>query len=307
MSHDFAADIPYSVAQAAHSGTSFVPEKRAASEIKGYAEELRQVYDLFRSQIVGNAEKESLFEAEFARFRAGYRAYKLKYLYSSARCVSSFIAGPSKFPVARMNKRASIAHKRLNEMLDFKSRAIKAIRKKLFPERAAIKSSDADACERLENKIEDLEREQEQMKAANVVLRKHFKQGEGAMVGALVSIGFTETDARKIITPNFCGRIGFSDYQLKNNNANIRRLKARLETISRNQATPNVEKDGANARIEDAAAENRVRLFFPGKPDEHVRAKLKSHGFRWTPSLGCWQAYRNHTSLLIANQVAGVA
>jgi len=31
-----------------------------------------------------------------------------------------------------------------------------------------------------------------------------------------------------------------------------------------------------------------------------VRTKLKSCGFRWSPTLGCWQAYRNSGSLEVA-------
>jgi hypothetical protein len=32
---------------------------------------------------------------------------------------------------------------------------------------------------------------------------------------------------------------------------------------------------------------------------------LKAAGFRWTPTLGCWQAYRNHNALTVAREIAG--
>lgn len=38
------AEIPYNVAYAAHSGTSFVPEKRALSEQADYANSLLAIY-----------------------------------------------------------------------------------------------------------------------------------------------------------------------------------------------------------------------------------------------------------------------
>jgi hypothetical protein len=50
-------------------------------------------------------------------------------------------------------------------------------------------------------------------------------------------------------------------------------------------------------RVEDAPADNRIRLYFPDKPDEVTRSALKARGFRWTPSLGCWQAYRNPSAM----------
>jgi hypothetical protein len=31
-----------------------------------------------------------------------------------------------------------------------------------------------------------------------------------------------------------------------------------------------------------------TQIKFPAKPDERVRACLKAHGFRWSPSMGCW-------------------
>lgn len=47
-------------------------------------------------------------------------------------------------------------------------------------------------------------------------------------------------------------------------------------------------------------------VFFPTKPDEAVRGRLKSHGFRWAPSIGAWQAYRNVRALAFAKEAAGV-
>jgi hypothetical protein len=35
--------------------------------------------------------------------------------------------------------------------------------------------------------------------------------------------------------------------------------------------------------------ENRLQLIFPEKPEENVRAVLKSHGFRWSNRFGAWQ------------------
>ncbi len=45
---DFENDIPESLACAAHSGTSMVPERRAVQERASYAQELRTDYEGFR-------------------------------------------------------------------------------------------------------------------------------------------------------------------------------------------------------------------------------------------------------------------
>jgi hypothetical protein len=164
--------------------------------------------------------------------------------------------------------------------------------------------------QRAEQERASYERQQEVMKAANAAIRAHAKEGPEAQVAALVALGHGEIGeivARKLLLPDFAGRIGFPNYLLTNNAANIRRLKGRAVVVERVQATPDTSAEGANARLEDAPAENRVRLFFPGKPAVEVRTRLKSRGFRWTPSLGCWQAYRNPGSIETARAVAGVA
>ena len=80
-------------------------------------------------------------------------------------------------------------------------------------------------------------------------------------------------------------------------------MRARLAVLERDKAAPETTQDGNNGvRLEDCPSDNRVRLFFPGKPDSAIRTRLKSNGFRWTPSLGCWQAYRNSRSLAQAKQ-----
>lgn len=170
----------------------------------------------------------------------------------------------------------------------------------------AIMSDDPAADLKLAAKIADAEQLQAQMKACNTAIRKHAKAGQAAQVAALVAIGRTEAQARTLLTPDFCGRIGFANYQLTNNGANIRRMKERLQTVARAQATPETIIEGSNARLEDCPPENRVRLFFPGKPSEEIRSRLKRAGFRWSPTIGAWQAFRNNPSIQTAKIEAGL-
>lgn len=303
----FENDIPVTLARAAHEGTSFVPERRADAERSDYAATLKADYESL-GKLADTDEKRATLEGEFARYREGYAKRTRAYLHSRSRLVSWMIAGPSNFPVARMEKRGNVTHKRLTELLDYRERALKAIRRTLTPELRPIMAGDADAVARLEEKIRDAERSQEAMKRANAIVRMKPKNVQtGEKLADLMALGLSHRRATELFEPDFCGRIGFPDYALQNNNANIRRMKERLEQISRAQATPETKIEGANATLEDCPPENRVRLFFPGKPAADVRDRLKSSGFRWAPSLGCWQAYRNYRSLETAKAVAGVA
>jgi hypothetical protein len=304
-SETFLGDIPEALALAAHAGSSFVPERRSISTRQGYAESLVATFAEL-SRHASTDEKRAVLAAEFARFREGYSRRFRAYLASRSRIVSSFIAGPSNFPFRRMEKRGDIAHRRLNDLLEFEKRAKEAIVRTLHPEWRPIMAGDADAIERLELKIEQAESLQERMKAANAAIRTHKKAGVEAQVLALVAIGLKEDQARRLLQPDFCGRVGFPAFELTNNNANLRRMQARLDLIRAAKVQLDTEVVGTAARLEDCPSDNRVRLFFPGKPAAEVRDQMKASGFRWAPSIGAWQAYRHEHTLNAARRFAGV-
>src|ERR1700744_3869356 len=145
-------DIPLDFAQRAFYGVSFHAERRGETAQNDYAQTLASDYAEMVSQSV-KGHTENLLAAEFERYRNSYRKKYMAYLHSNSRCVSWFIAGPSNFPAARMNKRADVCHKRLNELIEFRARALAAIRRTLRPDLAPIYSSDENALERLEIKI----------------------------------------------------------------------------------------------------------------------------------------------------------
>lgn len=165
-----------------------------------------------------------------------------------------------------------------------------------------ISSDDPDAISKLREELANCEKSQEQMKAANAAIRKNAKGGREAQIAALVQLGFSETIAAKAIQPDFCGRIGFPDYALKNNNANARRIKGRIaELEQRAKVRDALKAEGVASKTEERAGyqlvenydANRLQLFFPGKPSEAVRTLLKQNGFRWSPTEGAWQCFLN--------------
>ena len=102
----------------------------------------------------------------------------------------------------------------------------------------------------------------------------------------------------KLFTPDFAGRVGFPSYRLTNNNANIRRMKQRLERLKA-QAKRRAEAADQPVQTEDTGVEglqlvrdlddNRLRLIFDGKPSQEIRTLLKQRGFRWSRYHGAWQ------------------
>jgi hypothetical protein len=158
----------------------------------------------------------------------------------------------------------------------------------------AIFTEDPQAIQKLETKIEGLEKAQARMKEVN----RRIRVGQ-----SLQDLGISASAEDKLKTPDFLRRVGFPDYALKNNNANIRRLKARLEAIRKTQTQDTPEEIEVNGiRLVENIELNRIQLFFPGKPAVEVRDKLKSDGFRWSPFNGCWQRHRSPLATHLAKR-----
>jgi len=303
----FTLAIPEKLVRTAYLGTIFDSAGFGRRVVQSYEAELQVALAKLREH-AREGGTQHLVEEQIARYVAGYQRRVIALLHSESRCISPLIAGPSNFPVRRMEKRAGIVRARLNELDDFRDRAMQAAGRVLRPDLRPIMAGDADAVERLATELHEAERKHVQMKAANVAIRKYAKAGTDHQVAALMEQGFTEAQARKLLVPDQSKGMGFAHYELTNSSANIRRMKQRLAHLQKTKAAPVVEVVGSNGvHLEDDPPANRVRLFFPGKPDEATRSTLKRTGFRWTPSLGAWQAYRNHGSLQLAKVLAGVA
>lgn len=91
-----------------------------------------------------------------------------------------------------------------------------------------IRSDDPDAIAKLQAKLAYLEGYSELMRSANKLVRKNDRAGLAAM-------GWSESTIENLFKKDFAGRIGFPDYELKNNNAEARRTRQRLEELQRQQ------------------------------------------------------------------------
>lgn len=178
-----------------------------------------------------------------------------------------------------------------------------------------ISSDDPDAVKKLGAELEDAKKLQVVMVKANKVVRAFYNAGvRDAASGEawdryLVKIrevmpNIDEGRAMSLLQPDFCGRKGFPDYQLQNNSANIRRIEARIKQLESRAGIESSEEQVGPVRIVQNAEDNRLQLFFPGKPAEEVRAELKGYGFRWAPSVGAWQRHLSNAAIYYARIVA---
>ena len=170
---------------------------------------------------------------------------------------------------------------------------------------AGISSDDPEAADKLRARVAALERKQAGFKAVNAAIRQGGTADE--QVARLVALGLTDATARKVLVPDFAGRVGIAGYALTNNAANIRRLTARLADLDRHADDQTTEETIGGVRILDSVEANRVQVRFPGKPAADVRAFLKARGFRWAPSEDAWQRQRSTAARYHATQAAELA
>lgn len=140
----------------------------------------------------------------------------------------------------------------------------------------AISSDDPDAIGKLREKLAGMEAERERIKAANRAAKKAGKPIAEAWV-------------------------------LTNLGANIRRVKQRIAELERRAAVDAPEDfEIGDVTVSWDETDNRVKLFSPDPgPNRKARATtMKSHGFRWARSNGCWQRHASQQAWLTAKSVA---
>lgn len=298
------SDIPRELAYRAHTGTSFSPERRAESEMAGWVQDMTNDYDHVMKHATTDEQRQEL-DAKFADYRTALLKRKLAMLASHSNIFSSMIAGPSNFPVARMEKRNRSYDNKVKDYLEFREKALSRMCN-TYAEPVGIRTGEAGAVDALQAKIDKAESLQEHMKLVNKVIRKHLKAEPAAKVAALIDAGVTEAEAWSALKPDVFGGIGFASFELTNNNANIKRMKEQQAKAKKLAATDTSEKEIGAVKIVDNLEADRLQMFFPERTPRPIYDMLKSHGFRWTPSVGCFQAYRGanaaYWSVLIANE-----
>lgn len=199
-------------------------------------------------------------------------------------CPSVMISGAGNFPV-RKKERQVAAWQRNHEFYEYVQGILGKIENILYG-KEIIKSDDERAIEKLEEKLEDLKGTQERMKAANKAIRmKDTDAGDDV----LREMGYSEESIKKLREPDFCGRIGYPDYALTNNNANIHRTEERLNRLKAVKEKGSSEQEYKTFKVVENTEAMRYQIIFDGKPDAEVRTLLKSNGFKWAPSQRAWQ------------------
>lgn len=164
----------------------------------------------------------------------------------------------------------------------------------------AISSSDSNALEKLNAKLEACQKQQAHMKEVNAYYRK-FGTCKGCPdVSDEIA---AKIDATIESSYYSWAKQPFARYELTNNNSEIRRIKQRINELERHREVGFVGWKFAGGEAVVNNDINRLQLFFDERPDKERCSVLKSKGFHWSPREGAWQRQLNDNAIYAVNHV----
>ncbi|EQF41394.1 yodL-like family protein [Clostridioides difficile CD169] len=166
-----------------------------------------------------------------------------------------------------------------------------------------ISADDPQAVQKLEKKLENLEKSQETMKAVNAYYRKH-KTLDGCPHLSPEQLEKLKAD---MASSWHLGDKPFATWALSNNSAEIRRVKDRIKSLSQQKEIGFVGWEFDGGKVDANTEANRLQIFFEDKPDETTREALKSNGFRWSPKAGAWQRQLTSNAYYAADYIKAIA
>lgn len=266
----------------AFSGTSHVPEERAAQYIRDYEEGLQKDLATMPAE-----ERPAYFE----KYKSWVRTLFLKH----SRIASAIIVGPAKFPNDR-NRRANNSYDAvLNEFHEWREKYLKAVERRVEAAKPQ-EQRDSEELARIKRDINDT--------AATIfaIDTKNAPYYRSAFVSNLY--GRLSTNAKnssaevflkameylKEVCDKLVAKGGKPIFTNRHKVWNLAeeakaRKVAEAERAGKEEAT--IEFDGGS--IVKNYAENRLQIVHDEKPAYEVICALKKEGWRWSRNNGCWQ------------------
>lgn len=288
---------------------SFDPERRAEQaleSLKNGIEAFEKDVTALAARIGDKAEAAIDVEAEVTLFADRHTNLARQMWQAQSRCASSFIVGPSNFPVSRARAANETYFARLTEYTDHKEKALNAVMRHAFPHGdpdIAIRSDHPDAVRLLKEKIAEIEEFIDRAKRINKAyraLRDH--PTTAATKKAYDALSDRDRHALEVFQndhepyrhqPVEC-------FTLTNRRAKLKTAQARLKQVEAVAAQASecpkktIMETSDGVKLVEEADDFRIRVYFDGKPPRHVIAQIKSEGFRWSPKAGAWQRLLNN-------------
>ena len=291
--------INEAAAKRAKDANSFSDYKQgsATAEYRHYVDEAVQLAERQKQRVdpMYHEKIDSLLDTYARKLAANMnKGYEI-----DARVPSILIAGGSNFPTRKKEKQNAARDSNYREWQDIQG-LLDKIRSTGM---GGISADDPQAVQKLEKKLESLEKSQETMKAVNAYYRKH-KTLDGCPHLSPEQLEKLKAD---MASSWHLGDKPFATWALSNNSAEIRRVKDRIKSLSQQKEIGFVGWEFDGGKVDANTEANRLQIFFEDKPDEATREALKSNGFRWSPKAGAWQRQLTSNAYYAADYVKAIA
>lgn len=237
----------------------------ATAEYRHYVDEAVQIAERQKQRVdpMYHEKIDSLLDTYARKLAANMnKGYEI-----DARVPSILIAGGSNFPTRKKEKQNAARDSNYQEWQDIQG-LLDKIRSTGM---GGISADDPQAVQKLEKKLESLEKSQETMKAVNAYYRKH-KTLDGCPHLPPEELEKLKAD---MASSWHLEDKPFATWALSNNSAEIRRVKDRIKSLSQQKEIGFVGWEFDGGKVEANTEANRLQIFFEDKPDEATREALK--------------------------------
>lgn len=287
-------DHLYSISYNAHRNTHHSPDRIAKTILKDYCDEL-------------NSDLQSIGENE--QYKTKYIKYFSDWLISRSNVASSFITGPSNFPVKKNQKAAQSADNKYKEFRDWRDRSLKAIdrEKKASKPESEVQN---EAWVAIDKKIRE---------SAAVIInydkgintnwtRSLFVNSITGIVTRIAKNGNSELVKKSLDLIKELNTKG--PKPIVRENHSIFKLEQVVEA-AREQKVDKQSKENDEYQFSSGLMilnykEDRVQIKHDSKPLQDVIENLKKNSFRWSPNHQLWQRQLTNAGIYAACQVTGI-
>ena len=292
LPRDFSEDLDYKSLYNSYSLISFDPERRAENDKKMFGTSMLNLYNSSVEEAKGNNRLEEYNQA-FERYYEVILKKNKEVISARTGTFSTAVTGGAgiKGSQIRKNEAKQKREYEINkELIDYIEKAEKKLNEVArnpdrFYSDQAIKRTDKNAIEKLNQKLEQLEAEKDFIKRSEKSCKEYQKTKDFSV---FEKYNIPQKEAKEYVSqierhgiPLIRGNASI--------NAEIRRVKERIASLEKSKASEDENFDIENGRILVNKEAQRVQIFFDNIPDANTREALKKRAFKWAPSVKAWQ------------------
>ena len=292
LPRDFSEDLDYKTLYNSYYWVSFDPERRAENDKKMFGASMLNLYNSSVEEAKENNRLEEYNQA-FERYYAVILKKNKEVISARTGTFSTAVTGGAgiKSSQIRKNEAKQKREYEINkELIDYIEKAEKKLNEVArnpdqFYKDQAIKRTDKNAIEKLNQKIEQLEAEKDFIKRSEKACKEYQKTKDFSV---FEKYNIPQKEAEEYVEQ--IERLGHPlIIGISSISAEIRRVKERITLLEKSKASEDENFDIENGRILVNKEAQRVQIFFDNIPDANTRDALKKRAFKWAPSAKAWQ------------------